>query len=57
MFKEWEEVAKKRGRQICDRVVGSSYRMATCTVESVDCMSPVPGEEMPERNSQKFLAE
>ena len=51
------KLAKKRGRQICDRVVESSYRMATCTVESVGCMSPVPDEEVPKRKSQKFLAE
>ena len=39
MFKEWEEKAKKRSRQIRDRVAVSSYIMATCTVDSVGCMS------------------
>ena len=58
MFQEWEEDGKKKsGRQICDRVVESSYRMATCTGESVVCMSPVPAEEVPKRKSEKFLAE
>ena len=33
------KLAKKRSRQICDRVVGSSYIMATCTVDSVTRMS------------------
>ena len=56
MFKEWEEKAKKRSRQIRDRVVESSYKMAAYKVESVECMSPVPGEEVPKRKSQKFLA-
>ena len=30
----------------------ANYKMATCTVESVECMSPVPGEEVPKRKSQ-----
>ena len=52
IFNQWEEKAKKRSRQIRDRVVQSSYKMAACTVDSVGCMSPVPGEEVPERKSQ-----